>query len=128
MTYWRVVNVEVRLLDTFAVVSLRIRQTEEAFLEKVAIRRVRPWSTRRDQWSPANLLLLVPEGKGNVLQPMGIRDSRDTILSPSICARPSVLVREVLGCGVSGRHSRPSGDCPGQEWENQRLQASPLAL
>ena len=41
------------------------------------------------------LLFLVPERKRNILQPMRIRDARDSVLAPSVCPRPCGVVREV---------------------------------
>ena len=63
-----VVEVKVGFLDTLPMVALRIAQTKEAFLEEV--------------------ILLIPEGKRNVLEAMGVRDARNAVFAPSIRPRP----------------------------------------
>jgi len=70
-----VVNVEMCFLDTLAMVSLWVAQTEQSLLQK--------------------RILLVPEGKSDMLQAMAITDTSDTVLTPSERSGSSLVVREV---------------------------------
>ena len=72
---WRVVQVEMCFFDALAMVSLRITQPKQALFQIV--------------------ILLVPEGKGNVLQAMRVRYTRNAILAPSIGPGPCLIVREM---------------------------------
>lgn len=70
-----VIQVEVCLLDTLTMISLGIAQTKQSFLQE--------------------LILLVPEGKGNVLQAMAVRNTGNTVLAPSVCSGSCLVMREV---------------------------------
>jgi hypothetical protein len=66
---------EVSFLDAFTVVALRVGQTEQSLLDK--------------------RILLVPEGEGYVLEAMGVTNTGNTVLAPSVGTGPSMVVREV---------------------------------
>ena len=66
---------EVRLLDAFAMIALGIGQAKQSLLQK----RVLP----------------VPDGEGNVLQPMGVCHSCDPVFTPTVRSRPRVVVRKM---------------------------------
>jgi len=103
---WGVVEVEVSLLDTLAVVTLGVRETKKTFFQEG--------------------VLLVPEREGNVLQAMGIAYTGDAVLSPSVCARSGVVVGEVYReAAVSSQVPRAMRLCT---WKYLRLHASPSAL
>jgi hypothetical protein len=70
-----VVDMKMSFLDTLSVVSLRIGQSEQTFLEE--------------------FIFLVPKAKGNILESMCIRDAGDAIFSPSESSRSGVLVWKV---------------------------------
>lgn len=70
-----VVEVEVSFLDTLAMVSLRIAQTEQTLFQKV--------------------ILLVPEGKGDVLDAVSVRDASNAVLAPSVSSGSCLVMREV---------------------------------
>merc|ERR1711939_582574 len=70
-----VINVEMRLLDALAMIPLRIRKAKKTFLQEV--------------------IFLVPEGKSNILQAMGIGDTSNAILSPAKCPRSSMFMGEM---------------------------------
>jgi hypothetical protein len=61
----RIINMKMRLLDTFAMIALRIAQAKQPLLQEV--------------------ILLVPEGKSHVLQAVSVTDTSDAVLAPSVC-------------------------------------------
>ena len=66
---------EMTLLNAFSMIALRVRQPKESlFKERV---------------------LLVPEAECNIDEAVSVRNTCDTILSPTKRSRPSVFVREV---------------------------------
>lgn len=81
---------EVSLLNTLSMVSLRVRETEKPFLEKVTAKRSSAAWPCESQL--VNALFLVPEGKGNVLQSMRIRYACNTVLTPAVGSRPGMIV------------------------------------
>lgn len=87
---WRVVKVEMAFLDTLTVDTLGVGKTEETLLEKVT-RTVSVCTHIR--WLVDPLLFLVPEGKGDILQTVGIGDTGDTIFTPTV----STLAGHVMG-------------------------------
>jgi hypothetical protein len=66
---------EVGLLDALAMVPLGVGQAEQPFLEEG--------------------VFLVPESEGDVLVAMGIANASNAVLTPSVCARACVVVREI---------------------------------
>jgi hypothetical protein len=75
----RVIEVEVALLDVFAVIAFVVGQAEEPFLEK----RI-----------PA-----VPEGEREADVLMSVAETGETVLVPAVGARSGVVVRKVFpGC------------------------------
>ena len=64
---WRIVQVEMALLEGLAVITLGIRQAEKAFLEKVAAGLSDVCVTLG---TCKSILFLVPEGKGDILKAM----------------------------------------------------------
>lgn len=50
-------------------------------------------------WQAADVLLLVPKGKGDILEAMGVADSGDAIFAPSVGPGTCVLVGKVLWRG-----------------------------
>jgi hypothetical protein len=72
----RRVEIEVVLLDILAVVPLAVRQAEQPLLQ---------------DW-----ILSIPEGEGEAEQLAVVGTSREPILAPAICARPGLVVAEVL--------------------------------
>lgn len=61
-----VVQVKMRLFNTLAMVALRVTQAEQSLFQKV--------------------IFLVPEGKRNILQSVGIADTCYAVLTPSVCS------------------------------------------
>lgn len=70
-----VVDVKMSFLETLSVVSLRVAQTEQSFLEK--------------------FVLLVPESKGDMLVAMSVTDTSYAIFSPSESSRTGLVVGEM---------------------------------
>ena len=70
-----VIQVKVGLLDTLSVIALGVAEAKQSFLEKV--------------------VLLVPEGKGNVLKAMSVTDSRYAIFAPSVRTGSRMVVGEM---------------------------------
>lgn len=66
---------KMRFLETFTMITLRIAQAKQSFLQE--------------------RILLIPEGKGDMLVAMSITYTSDTILAPSERSRPCLVVREV---------------------------------
>lgn len=66
---------EMGFLDTFAMVALRVRQAKETLLQKG--------------------VLPVPESKGDVLVAVGVADTGNAILTPSVGAGSRMLVGEI---------------------------------
>jgi hypothetical protein len=66
---------EVGFLDAFTMVALGVGETEQSFLDE--------------------RILLVPEREGYVLEAVGVTNTGNTVLAPSIGTRPSMFVREV---------------------------------
>ena len=66
---------KVSFLETLAVVSLRVTQPKKSFLQ--------------------DLVLLIPECKGNMLVTMTIAHTSNAILTPSERSRPSLVVRKM---------------------------------
>lgn len=72
---------EMCLLDAFTMVALRVRETKESFLQKITVESLALQLLHiTPRWNP---LFLIPECKSNILQAMGIRDTSNTILSPT---------------------------------------------
>lgn len=61
----RIIDMEMRLLDTFAMIALGIAQAEEPLLQEV--------------------ILLVPECKSDILQAVSVANTSDAVLAPSVC-------------------------------------------
>lgn len=72
---WSVVDMEMSFLQTFTVVTLRVAQTEETLLQEG--------------------ILLVPEGKCDMLVAMSVTNTSNTIFTPSESSRASLIVREM---------------------------------
>ena len=63
------------LFNAFSMIALRVRQPKESFFEE--------------------RVLLVPETESNVDKAVSVRNTCDTILSPTKRSRPGVFVREI---------------------------------
>lgn len=113
---------EMCFLDALAVVTLRVGQTKEAFLEKVtAPSQINgPASLCGNHAWLNNALFLVPESKSNVLVTMCIRDACNAVLAPSKSSRAGVVVGEVYEMVRVGRLVERD--------IHARLQASPSGL
>ena len=72
----RGVEVVVHLLDVFAVVSLAVRQAEQAFLE--------------------NGIVAVPQRQRKAQTLFAVADAGDAVLAPAVGTRPGVIVRQVF--------------------------------
>jgi len=70
-----IVNVEMCFLQTLAMISLWVAQAEQSLLQKG--------------------ILLVPEGKSDVLQAMAITDTSNAVFTPSERSGSSLIVGEV---------------------------------
>ena len=79
---WCVVLEEKDFLHILAVVSLRTRQTKEAFLE--------------------DGIALIPEGESKTEPLFEIRNATDSIFAPAVRASASVFVRKIIP-GVASR-------------------------
>ena len=73
------VQVVVQLLAVFPVVPLRTCQPKQPFLQ--------------------DGVLAVPQGQRKAEATLTVSDTQETILSPAVGPRPSVIVREVLPAG-----------------------------
>jgi hypothetical protein len=89
-------------LDTLPVVSLRVGQAKQAFLQEVADPPVS--FSRSGPTTSLDLLFSIPESKGNILQRMGIRYTGDSILAPAESPRARMVVGEIFP--VSGLSSQ----------------------
>lgn len=88
---------KVRLFDTLAMVALRVGQAKESLLEEGAVvMSALDSAVVKGEEHIMNALFFVPEGKGNILDAMGITDSSNTILTPSVCSGACVFVGEIL--------------------------------
>lgn len=97
-THGCIVQMKMSLLETLAMVSLGVRQTEQSFLEigAVASQRLSPTTNRGGlRGGGWVLLLLVPKRKGNVLQAVGVTNACNTVFAPSVRAGSRVVVWEV---------------------------------
>src|SRR6266571_5381322 len=77
-----VVEKEIVLLDILTVITLRVRQTEEAFLQ--------------------DGVSLVPKGKGKTDQSLIVTDTHQSIFTPAVRARTGVIMREEIPRGSVG--------------------------
>jgi hypothetical protein len=88
---------EMCLLDTLAMVTLRVGQTEQTFLQEVTILQsvfyagTGPTTLR----GALDLLFSIPERKSDVLQTMGVRYSGNAVLAPAERPRSCVIMGEV---------------------------------
>ena len=86
-----------RLLQTLAVVALRVGQAKQPLFEKGATMRVsrfnRPVVVRGG--GSGAVLFLVPESKCNILVAMRVADTGNAVLTPSVRAGAGVVVREI---------------------------------
>src|SRR6516165_5705481 len=73
---WRRVEVEIVFLDVLAVVPLAVGQPEQAFLE--------------------DLIASVPQAKRETEKLAIVAKARQSILAPTVCARASLVVAEVV--------------------------------
>lgn len=85
-------------LDTLTMITLRVRQTEQAFLQEVAVLQSdsiagggRPTTFKQR----LDLLFAIPERKGNVLYTMCIRYTCNSIFTPTESSRSCMIVGEV---------------------------------
>lgn len=92
-----VVQVKMGLFDTLAMVSLWVGQAEESLLEEGTMSRQQLDLTA--YWQGADALLLVPKGKSNILEAVGVADSGDAIFAPSVGPGTCVIVGEILWRG-----------------------------
>lgn len=83
---------EMGFLDALTMVSLRVGEAEEAFLEEIAIL-VNIFAYRLQDL--AHSLFLVPERKANVLEAMSVGNSSNTVFAPPESSRSSVFVGEI---------------------------------
>lgn len=83
-----VVDVEMGFLDTLAMVTLRVRQTEKTLLQKITGRR----SVPHVRTNGLDSLLAVPKSKCDVLQAVGIGYTGDSVFAPAEGARPCMIV------------------------------------
>lgn len=90
---------KVGFLDRFAMNTLRVGQTEQAFFEEWA-ETILVSIAFCNNTSTQDSLFLVPECKSNVHSAVGVRDSRDTVLTPAEGAAASHVVGEV-GPGIA---------------------------
>ncbi len=70
-----VIQVEVSLLDTFAMIALRVAQSEQPLFQKI--------------------VFLVPKRERDILQAMSIAHASYAIFTPSISPRPGMIVGEM---------------------------------
>src|SRR5439155_20033488 len=77
-----VVEKEIVLLDILTVIALRVRQTEESFLQ--------------------DGVSLVPKGKGKTYQSLIVTDTHQSIFAPAVRARTGVIMREEIPRGSVG--------------------------
>ena len=114
----RVVKVEMALLDTLSVYTLRVGETKQALLQEVATQAISAFVSKRS--CVKDILFLVPERKCNVHKTVCVRDTSDTVFTPAVGTFLRHVVRKVC--------SRVSmwyiADLRGY----LRLQASPSAL
>lgn len=91
---------KVRLLDTLAMVTLRVGQAKESLLQKrtiscqLSVRRNRE-NGGEGGANSVDALLLVPKRKGDVLLTMGVSDSGNAVFTPSICSGARMVVGEI---------------------------------
>lgn len=94
-----VVEMKVSLLHTLSMVSLRVRQTEQSFLEKITVGGMVSKSIERRVGGRLkefkNILLPVPKRKRNVLQTMSVGNTGNAVFTPAKGSGTSVVVREV---------------------------------
>ena len=88
---------EMCLLDTLTMITLRVRQTEQAFLQEVTVLQLD--STRGAGPTAVklslDLLFAIPKCKGNVLYAVRIRYTGNSIFAPAESSRSCVIVGEV---------------------------------
>ena len=112
------------LFDTLAMVALWVREAEKALLEKSAdCVRIRCIA---DSPGISDVLLLVPKGKADILDVMGVADASDAVLAPTVCPGASVLMRKVFWSNECQHNEVFGADWLGQGVS--RLQASPSGL
>jgi hypothetical protein len=99
---WNIVQVEMGFLDGLSMVSLRVGQTEKTLLEeRTTWRQISYLAHARFE----HILLLVPESKSNVLLPVGISDTSNTIFTPTEGSGSGVIMGEIWRRWVSQRYS-----------------------
>ena len=81
-----------RLFNRLAVVSLRVRKAEESLLEKITTL----ISTVQTLFHLGNILLFVPESKGNVLKTVGVGNTGDTVFTPPVRAGARHVMGKIL--------------------------------
>lgn len=89
---------EMCLLDTLAMITLRVRQTEQAFLQEVAVLQSGSmWGIGPTVFKLSlDLLFTIPKCKRNVLYPVCIRYTGNSIFAPAKSSRSCVIVGEVV--------------------------------
>lgn len=81
------------LLDTLAMVSLGIRQTEQTLLQEVA--KIEGEPSLLQTWTGPHILFAIPKSKSDVLQAVGIGHTGDTVLTPAVSSGPRMVVGKV---------------------------------
>jgi hypothetical protein len=87
-----VVHVEMCFLDTLTMVTLWIGQAEETLLKEVA---ELPLATNKFRRQESHLLFAVPERKSNILQTVCVGNTGNTIFTPSVGSRPSIIIGQI---------------------------------
>lgn len=87
-----------RLFNTLAVISLRVRQTEQSLLEEWAApkKNQRPSSGETVSGRCCFILVLVPESKSDILETVRVAYAGYTVLAPSVGPGARVIVGEVF--------------------------------
>lgn len=124
VTHGCVIDVEMSFLDAFAMVALRIRETKEPLLEKIAI--VSSAIELIDMIFYADLLFLVPEGECDVLETVGVGNASNSVFTPSVSSGSCIVVGKVWGWSVSGLQLELVEQAGGGR--SSRLHASPSGL